>query len=84
MKNKLTDVRNHLIAAMEELLDANGEIGQCRLEELQEVNKIGKTLVESAKAEASYVGKVAQMHKQTDGYMNHSSHFIESKETKTK
>ena len=57
MKNTLNDVRNNLIAAMEEVLmqEEGKEIDPKRMEQLKLVNEFGKTLVESAKAEDIYL-----------------------------
>lgn len=52
MKNKLQDVRNLLIEQMELLSDPKEK---CDMERIKMMNEIGKTLVESAKAEAGYI-----------------------------
>lgn len=62
-RNKLTDIRDHLISAMEELMDEGTTISPERLERLKQTNEIGKTLVESAKAEASYVNGIAKLNR---------------------
>ena len=73
-RNKLNDVRDHLIAAMEEL--AEGGVEDKRMDELSKLNDIGKTLVESAKAEAQYVGQLSKLTKSADGTVVYESGFI--------
>jgi hypothetical protein len=73
-RNKLQDVRDHLIAGMEELL-SDEPIDKERLERLKLVNKFGDTLVESAKAEALMVDSLSKMAKVTK--KNVGSEFIE-------
>jgi len=73
-RNKLTDVNDHLIAAMEEL--AEGGVKEKRMEELKQLSYVGKTLVESAKAEAIMVGNVAKLTKESNGQIVYRSNFI--------
>lgn len=82
-RNKLTDVRDHLIAAMEELMDENVQIAPERLERLNLTNEVGKTIVDSAKAEAMYLRSAAMLSKQSDGYIKPDTNFyqLESKNT---
>ncbi|MCB9245954.1 MAG: hypothetical protein H6606_05940 [Flavobacteriales bacterium] len=55
MKNKIQDVRNILIEQMEKLNDPDTIVD---MERVKQINEIGKTLVESAKAEASFLKAV--------------------------
>lgn len=63
-KNKLQDVRDHLIEAMEILMDTSEKITPEQLDRLKLTNDIGKTLVESAKAESLYIRSVSSIVKE--------------------
>lgn len=52
MKNRITDVRNHLIAAMEGLLDQDNPLD---VDRARAVAEVGKVLVDSAKAEVAFL-----------------------------
>ena len=55
MKNTMIDVRNHLIAQLERLGDANAEDLSQEIERAKAIGQIGKVLVESAKAEVHFI-----------------------------
>lgn len=57
MKNKMTDVRNILIAQLERLNDdeLQGEALKAELEKAEQMANIGKVLVESAKVEVIFL-----------------------------
>ena len=64
MKNKLTDLRNHLFESIEML--KNGEM---EIDKAQAINGLAQTLVASAKVEVDYIRQV--------GGMSDRSAFIE-------
>lgn len=60
----MTDVRDHLIAAMEKLHDGDMEVAQAKA-----MAEIGKVLVESAKAEVDFI-KATGMITKGSGFVN--------------
>jgi hypothetical protein len=58
MKNKMEDIRNHLIAAMEGLADPDNPLD---IERARAISEIGQVLINSAKVEVEYI-KVAGGH----------------------
>ncbi len=64
-RNKMQDVRDFLIQGLEEIMSED-KIKPERMERLKQANELGKTLVESAKAEALYINSVAKLHKVND------------------
>ena len=56
MKNKIEDVRNILIEQMEALNDPDTPVD---MERVKMINEIGRTLVESAKAEANFIKSIS-------------------------
>jgi hypothetical protein len=68
MKNKLSDLRNHLFESIEML--KNGEM---EIDKAQAINGLAQTLVASAKVEVDYIRQV--------GGMNDRSTFIEGEST---
>lgn len=71
MKNKLSDLRNHLFVALENLADAEGDDLEIAIRKADSVSNVAKVIVDSARVEVEYIrhvgGKVEQ------------SLFIESK-----
>lgn len=63
-RNKMTDVRDHLILAMEKLHDGDMEVPQAKA-----MAEIGKVLVESAKAEVDFI-KATGMITKGSGFVN--------------
>jgi hypothetical protein len=55
MKNKMEDIRNHLIAAMEGLADPDNPMD---IERARAISEIGQVLINSAKVEVDFI-KVA-------------------------
>lgn len=76
-KNKITDVRNHLVAAMEELLDEESQISPERMERLKLTNEFGRTIVESAKAEALYLNSMAKLTRANDNAPIKNNEFFQ-------
>lgn len=70
MKNKITDLRNHLFACIESLLD---EEEPMETERARAVADVASVIIESAKAEIQFL-KVTGQHKGTG--------FIQEPETK--
>lgn len=68
MKNKLSDLRNHLFATLEALQDPEKPMD---IERANAIAEVGKVLVDSAKVEVMFI-------KAMDGDVE-SSGFIESK-----
>jgi hypothetical protein len=64
MKNKLSDLRNHLFESIEML-----KSGEMEIDKAQAINGLAQTLVASAKVEVDYIKSV--------GGMNDRSGFIE-------
>lgn len=56
MKNKISDLRDHMFAALERLGDAelNGDQLKAEIERAKAVSEVGKVIVESAKTEVLY------------------------------
>lgn len=55
-KNKLTDVRDHLIEALERLRDPDDNTDmETEIKRAQAVNNLGATLINSAKVEIDYL-----------------------------
>lgn len=52
MRNRISDVRNHLIATMEALLDEEKPLD---VERAKAVAAVGQVLIESAKAEVQFL-----------------------------
>ena len=71
MKNKLSDLRDHLFAQLEAVREASDENLQKEVQRAQSVSDIGRVLIDSAKVEIEYFRHI--------GGENSSSSFIESK-----
>lgn len=71
MKNKLSDLRDHLFIALENLSDAEGEKLDAAVRKADAVSNVAKVIVETAKVEVDYIRHV--------GGTVESSVFIESK-----
>lgn len=71
MKNKLSDLRDHLFAQLEAVREASDENLQKEVQRAQSVSDIGRVLIDSAKVEIEYFRQI--------GGENSSSSFIESK-----
>lgn len=56
MKNKISDLRNHMFAALERLSneDLKGDDLKSEIERAKAVSDVGKVIVESAKTEVLY------------------------------
>lgn len=56
MKNKISDLRNHMFAALERLADGDLTEAQIKLEleKAKAISDLGKVVVESAKTEVLY------------------------------
>lgn len=55
MKNKMEDVRNHLVATLEALLDQENPMD---LERAKTVSVVAQTLINSAKVEVEFIREV--------------------------
>ena len=71
MKNKLSDLRDHLFAQLEAVREASDENLQKEVQRAQSVSDIGRVLIDSAKVEIEYFRHI--------GGESSSSSFIESK-----
>lgn len=71
MKNKLSDLRDHLFVALENLAEAEGEDLEKAVKKADAVSNVAKVIVESAKVEVDYMRHV--------GGLVEGSAFIESK-----
>ena len=67
MKNSMTDLRNHLFMALEDLSDSDKEVD---LERVKRITEVGKVLVETAKVEVQYLALVGDPEKSSTGFMN--------------
>ena len=61
MKNKLSDLRNHLFEAIEML-----KSGEMDIDKAQAINGLAQTLVASAKVEVSYISTVGGISDRSD------------------
>lgn len=66
-RNKMTDVRDHMIAAMENLLDDTLEFD---VEKAKAIASLGNVLVKSAKVELDYLKAVNGTDDMSTGFMN--------------
>ncbi|MBD1601150.1 hypothetical protein [Pseudomonas typographi] len=71
MKNKLSDLRDHLFVALENLADAEGEDLEKAVKKADAVSNVAKVIVDSARVEVEYMRHV--------GGLSEGSAFIESK-----
>ncbi|AAO57408.1 hypothetical protein [Pseudomonas syringae group genomosp. 3] len=71
MKNKLSDLRDHLFLALENLVDADGEDLDKAVRKADAVSNVAKVIVDTARVEIDYIRHV--------GGKVESSVFIESK-----
>ncbi|WP_421526792.1 hypothetical protein [Pseudomonas brenneri] len=71
MKNKLTDLRDHLFAQLEAVREATDEDLAKEVQRATSVSDISRVLIESAKVEIDYYRHI--------GGENSASSFIESK-----
>lgn len=71
MKNKLSDLRDHLFAQLEAVREASDEELPKEVQRAQSVSDISRVLIESAKMEIDYYRHI--------GGDNPASSFIESK-----
>lgn len=71
MKNKLSDLRDHLFAQLEAVREATDEDLPKEVQRAQSVSDISRVLIESAKVEIDYFRHI--------GGENSASSFIESK-----
>ncbi len=71
MKNKLSDLRDHLFVALENLSDADAEKLDMAVRKADAVSNVAKVIVDSARVEIDYIRHV--------GGVIESSVFIESK-----
>ncbi len=71
MKNKLSDLRDHLFVALENLVDADAEKLDIAVRKADAVSNISKVIVDTARVEIDYIRHV--------GGQVDSSLFIESK-----
>ena len=71
MKNKLTDLRDHLFAQLEAVREATDENLAKEVSRATSVSDISRVLIESAKVEIDYYRHI--------GGENSASSFIESK-----
>lgn len=67
MKNKMTDVRNHMIEAMENLLDSESDFD---VNKAKAVANLGNVLVKSAKVEVDYLRTVGGTTGMSTGFMD--------------
>lgn len=73
MKNKLSDLRNHLFMALEALSEAKGDELESAVKRADAMSGVAKVLVDSARVEIEYIRHVGS----ADG----TSEFIESKKS---
>lgn len=73
MKNKLSDLRDHLFAQLEAVREADDDSLAKEVQRAQSVSDISRVLIESAKVEIDYFRHI--------GGENSASTFIESKPT---
>ena len=71
MKNKLSDLRDHLFAQLEAVREADDDSLAKEVQRAQSVSDISRVLIESAKVEIDYFRHI--------GGENPASSFIESK-----
>lgn len=71
MKNKLSDLRDHLFAQLEAVREADDDSLAKEVQRAQSVSDISRVLIESAKVEIDYFRHI--------GGENLASTFIESK-----
>jgi hypothetical protein len=71
MKNKLSDLRDHLFAQLEAVREAKDEDLAKEVQRAQSVSDISRVLIDSAKVEIEYFKHI--------GGENSASAFIESK-----
>lgn len=71
MKNKLSDLRDHLFVALENLSEADGENLEIAVRKADAVSNVAKVIVDTARVEIDYIRHV--------GGQVDSSVFIESK-----
>lgn len=71
MKNKLSDLRDHLFVALENLADADADKLEMAVRKADAVSNVAKVIVDSARVEIDYIRHV--------GGQVESSVFIESK-----
>lgn len=58
MKNKLSDLRNHLFAQLEAVREASAEDLQKEVQRAESVSDISRVLIETAKLEVDYLRHV--------------------------
>ena len=71
MKNKLSDLRDHLFVALENLVEADGDKLDMAVRKADAVSNVAKVIVDTARVEIDYIRHV--------GGQVESSVFIESK-----
>ncbi|AYN98895.1 hypothetical protein D8767_07895 [Pseudomonas sp. LTGT-11-2Z] len=71
MKNKLSDLRDHLFAQLEAVREANDDNLAKEVQRAQSVSDISRVLIESAKVEIDFFRHIGGEHS--------ASSFIESK-----
>lgn len=71
MKNKLSDLRDHLFVALENLADADPEKLEIAVRKADAISNVAKVIVDSARVEVDYMRHV--------GGTVEGSAFIESK-----
>ena len=64
MKDKMTDLRHHLFAAIESLADPDTPVDLDRIKQITEVSKV---LVDTAKVEVAFINAVGA--EQTTGFI---------------
>lgn len=68
MKNKMTDLRNHLFVALEQLADPDSKVD---LERIKATAEIGKVLVETAKVEVMFIRQVDPQAVKSSAFLEH-------------
>lgn len=75
MKNKITDLRDHMFAALERLSDESLSMEELELEikRSQTVSNVGKVIVESAKTQLSYAKLTGRGDEETTKFLEAAS-----------
>lgn len=76
MKNSMTDLRNHLFMALEDLSDPSKKVD---LERMKRITEVGKVLVESAKVEVAYLDVIGGDEQSSTGFIKHIPKALEHK-----
>jgi hypothetical protein len=72
MKNKITDLRDHMFAQLERLgaEDISPEDLQAEIERAKAISEVGKVIVESAKTEVLHLKLTGRLHEHKPKFLN--------------